>query len=573
MNFFGPFSPKYYARKHTQCSHWNINSGVFFQHLSISIDVERVPMFLFSCARTNSCDSFVKNSLAPTSHALGSYEPFSRIHSIRDEQPVVVSWAQPAREEASNGEEVPIPEHSVGMYHLFCHPDLWSPVFAASGEFTVKVVRAFFKNGVAMFQFAIICSSVRSLIEETRANAASKRCAYVKCTTRTEQQVSEFFNLISLRYVGHRFAENLPGRRGWTELFTGGYCLDAQSKAIQSLLCTLLSMTRIGFNHLVVLDDPIIEDMHVRKFLDLLAGFGDSTIIATCSCDARIERKEERPLLPSAWFDSRIETSAQAVGNSTVQDLFMSPRQVAARTWQGIQPQVKKSLCIKPHIPDGNLQRSFKPNTCIRFISPSQWHSNCCIEDAFTVDITSITMAQDVAYFGIVVLYYAHNRLEQTCVRRRYSDFVRLADQMDRKLSTILLSQLLPRKTFRRPSGAKSIERRAYALQLFLEYMLNIQFRGVLDQKVPLSAEPNVRSFLNLPQVRWNLVPHALATEPAAELQRYRQKSKSFVRSKAYNEPIEVFPSDLDTINSPLSSSDCDASNYCSLGQQGSDSE
>ena len=182
-------------------------------------------------------------------------------------------------------------------------------------------------------------------------------------------------------------------------------------------------------------------------------------------------------------------------------------------------------------------------------------------------------MAEDVAYYGIVVLYYAHNRLELTCIRRRYSDFVRLADQMDRKLSTILLSQLLPVKTFRRLKGAKSLEQRAYALQLFLEYMLNIEFRGVLEQKVPLSAEPNVRSFLNLPLVRWNLIPQSLPAGIAVESQRYRQKSKSFIRCKAYNAPIDLFPSGLDTIKSPLSSSDCDASNYYSLGKQGSDSE
>ncbi|KAG7395432.1 hypothetical protein PHYBOEH_003758 [Phytophthora boehmeriae] len=112
-----------------------------------------------------------------------------------------------------------------------------------------------------------------------------------------------------------------------------------------------------------------------------------------------------------------------------------------------------------------------------------------------------------IAKYAISVLSYTNGSLEVVTIDRRYSEFDELAATIEAKLPSLQIRDLLPPKTFFRYVSASFLERRAAYLQMFLERVLRLNFSGVLDQEIPLTAEPNVRKFLRLPRVEWIVVP------------------------------------------------------------------
>jgi len=94
-------------------------------------------------------------------------------------------------------------------------------------------------------------------------------------------------------------------------------------------------------------------------------------------------------------------------------------------------------------------------------------------------------------------------------VDRRYSEFAALTEKIESKVDTLRVRELLPPKTFFRYLSASYLEKRAASLQIFLEKLLRMQFLGILDQEIAIIAEPNVRKFLELPNVEWSVIPCA----------------------------------------------------------------
>ncbi|POM65675.1 Hypothetical protein PHPALM_18572 [Phytophthora palmivora] len=144
---------------------------------------------------------------------------------------------------------------------------------------------------------------------------------------------------------------------------------------------------------------------------------------------------------------------------------------------------------------------------CVRFIDPGFWMEETPNDGSFTVEMSSVTVMDGVAKFAISVLFYANGELQTITVNRRYSEFDELTVTLAEKIPSLHLRKLLPPKTFFRYLSASFLERRAAQLQLFLEHVLRLNFQGVLDQEIPLTAEPRVREFLKLPAVEWIVVP------------------------------------------------------------------
>ncbi|KAG6967273.1 hypothetical protein JG687_00004363 [Phytophthora cactorum] len=353
-------------------------------------------------------------------------------------------------------DELELPEMHEALCRVFCQPNLWSPAFASPGDFTIKMSSVFLDRGEICFRLAVMCCCARSICDGSRVKPSSKRQYYVSYVERTQHEIVQLTEALSLQYLGHRLANKMPTHG--TRLITTPKqrALNEYGDEVIQFLSFVMQITEIGFNGLVKLTEPVSSNVRVRDFLGLALSFGEQTIVATSSCDARIEGQDggNRPVLPSAWLDIDVNMSTDA-----------------------------------------------------SFYGKCYWLDEAPNDGSFTVEISSVTIMDGVAKFAISVLFYSNGELEVTTVDRRYSEFDELATTLEEKVPSLQIRKLLPPKTFFRYLSASFLERRAAYLQQFLARVLRLNFQGVLDQKIPLTAEPRVRDFLKLPAVEWIVVP------------------------------------------------------------------
>ncbi|KAG2764942.1 hypothetical protein PC129_g7493 [Phytophthora cactorum] len=407
-------------------------------------------------------------------------------------------------------DELELPEMHEALCRVFCQPNLWSPAFASPGDFTIKMSSVFLDRGEICFRLAVMCCCARSICDGSRVKPSSKRQYYVSYVERTQHEIVQLTEALSLQYLGHRLANKMPTHG--TRLITTPKqrALNEYGDEVIQFLSFVMQITEIGFNGLVKLTEPVSSNVRVRDFLGLALSFGEQTIVATSSCDARIEGQDggNRPVLPSAWLDIDVNMSTDASFYGKWYATRRSPRdeafsRVLGRTYDnGITcgdfgQLMRSNSCI-------NRSGAGK---CVRFVDPSYWLDEAPNDGSFTVEISSVTIMDGVAKFAISVLFYSNGELEVTTVDRRYSEFDELATTLEEKVPSLQIRKLLPPKTFFRYLSASFLERRAAYLQQFLARVLRLNFQGVLDQKIPLTAEPRVRDFLKLPAVEWIVVP------------------------------------------------------------------
>ncbi|GMF48771.1 unnamed protein product [Phytophthora fragariaefolia] len=404
-------------------------------------------------------------------------------------------------------DEIEIPEMHEGLTRVFCQPNSWSPAFASPGDFTIKMASVFQDNGEICFRIAVMCCCARSICDGSRIKPASKRQYYVSYVERTQQEIVQLTEALSLQYLGHRLADKMPTQGARIISARKQRALDEYGEEVIKFLSFVMQITEIGFNGLVILKEPVSSNVRVRDFLGLALGFGEQTIVATSSCDARIEGQDggNRPVLPSAWLDIDVNMSSDASFYGKWYNTRKSPREEALARMFG---RDNGSTCsdFAPLLRSNSIHRS-GTGKCVRFIDPCFWLDETPNDGAFTVEISSVAVVDGVAKFAISVLFYANGELKVDTVDRRYSEFDELAVTLEAKVPSLQIRKLLPPKTFFRYFSASFLERRAAYLQLFLERVLRLNFQGVLDQEIPLTAEPHVRNFLKLPAVEWIVVP------------------------------------------------------------------
>lgn len=412
-------------------------------------------------------------------------------------------------------DEMAIPDQHVGIYQFFCQPLRWSPAFAVPGDFTIKLASVFYDHGEVCFQFAVICGSVRAIRDGARVYDAAKRKSYVKHVTRSESELARFTEAMTLRFLGHRLADRLPTRGSFLSM-QNKRMLQDYGELTMTFICYLLSITDIGFSRLVALTEPVASHLLVREFFDLSLGLGESTVATSNSCDARIEHQEiARPQLPSAWLD--VDTSNSDLTRPSMG--FYSPRPGNPRSSLVLSPSDRpfefppltcrsQSDRVRRN-PQGPSLPIGKDTRCTRFVPASRWPLEQHEEGAFTVEICSISVVEGRAKYAISVLYNMNGTLEVMHVDRRFSEFDALVQTIEAKVPSLRISHLLPSKTLFRYLSASYLERRAAYLKQFLDKLLRLQFCGLLDQQIPVVAEPNVRTFLELPSVLWSVIPRS----------------------------------------------------------------
>ncbi|KAF4317102.1 hypothetical protein BBO99_00008163 [Phytophthora kernoviae] len=296
-------------------------------------------------------------------------------------------------------DEIEIPEMHEALCRAFCSPNSWSPAFASPGDFTIKMDSVYQENGEICFKIAVMCCCARSICDGSRVKPASKRQYYVSYVERTQHELVQLTEALALQYLGHRLADKIP-THGTSLLTTRRRrSLDEYGEKVIRFLSYVMQISVIGFNGLITLKDPVASNVRVRDFLGLALSIGEQTIVATSSCDARIEGQN--------------------------------------------------------------------------------------------VEISGVSVMDGIAKYAISVLSYTNGALEVVTIDRRYSEFDELVVTIEAKLPALQIRSLLPPKTFFRYVSASFLERRAAYLQMFLERVLRLNFSGVLDQEIPLTAEPN----------------------------------------------------------------------------------
>ena len=391
-------------------------------------------------------------------------------------------------------DELPIPEMYEGLCRVFCEPNLWSPAFASPGDFTIKMASIFQVHGEVCLRIAVMCCCARSIRDGSRIKPAAKRQYYISYVERTQQEIIQLTETLSLQYLGHLLADKLPTHG--TSLIRKQRALDEYGEQVIQFLSFVMQITATGLNRLVTLKEPVSSNVRIRDFLGLALNFGEQTIVATSSCDARIEGQDggNRPVLPSAWLDL---------------DLNMSSDVSYHERWNATKrPQFNGNICsdFGPLMRSSSLDRSGS-GKCVRFIDPCYWFQETLHDGSFTVEISSVSIVDGVAKYAISVLFYVDGSLQVTTVARRYSEFDELALVLEDKMPSLQIRKLLPPKTLFRYLSASYLERRAASLQLFLERILPLEFKGALHEKIPFTAEPHVRGFLKLQAVEWIVVP------------------------------------------------------------------
>ncbi|CEG37558.1 hypothetical protein F442_02522 [Plasmopara halstedii] len=403
-------------------------------------------------------------------------------------------------------DEIKLPDLYEGVCRVFCQPNTWSPAFASPGDFTIKMTSVTLDHGVLSFRIAVMCCCAKSICDGSRVKPALKRQYYVSFVERTQRDVVQLTEALSLQYLGHRLAQKMPMHGNGLIATPKERALNDYGDRVIQFLSLVMQITEIGFNRLVKIKEPVSSNMRIRDFLGLSLTIGDQTIVATSSCDARIEGQDcgNRPVLPSAWLDIDVNLSTDA----TFFDGYTrrSPRGELAFSRIGNRPFDNCDDFGQTVRSTGNSNR-LGAGKCVRFINPSHWVDYTPNDGSFTVEISSVTVVDGIARFGISVLFYSNGDLQVATVDRRFSEFDALAILLEKKVPSLKIRNLLPPKTFFRYTSARFLERRAAYLQQFLECVLCMNFSGVLDQKIPLTAEPRVREFLKLPTVEWIVVP------------------------------------------------------------------
>lgn len=401
-------------------------------------------------------------------------------------------------------DEIELTDMYEGLCRVFCQPNLWSPAFASPGDFTIKMASVFLDRSVISFRIAVMCCCARSVCDGSRVKPASKRQYYVSYVERTQLEIVQLTEVLSLQYLGHRLTHKMPMHGNRLITTPKQQALNEYGDKVIQFLSYVMQITEIGFNRLVKAKEPVSSNVRVRDFLGLSLTIGEHTIVATSSCDARIESQDDtRPVLPSAWFDNDANLSVDTTFGGYAEQ---SPRDdiTLSRTFNhtfdhwGDFGQV-----LRPT----NTHDRLGAGKCVRFIDPVYWSGEPPSASSFTVEISSVTVMDGIAKFAISVLFYTNGELEVANVDRRYSEFDDLAIVLEEKVPILQIRSLLPPKTFFRYTSASFLERRAAFLQYFLERLLRMSFQGILDQTIPLTAEPCVRDFLKLPRVEWIVVP------------------------------------------------------------------
>ncbi|CAI5737010.1 unnamed protein product [Peronospora destructor] len=387
---------------------------------------------------------------------LESSAPSSLMDNIQALDPLEVCKRKSLALHNTDLDEIQIPEMHEGLCRIFCQPNLWSPAFASPGDFTIKIASAFQVHGEVCLRIAVMCCCARSICDGSRVKPAAKRQYFISYVERTQQEIIQLTETLSLQYLGHRLTEKLLTHG--KSLIRKQRALDEYGEQVIQFLSFVMQITATGLHKLVALKEPMSSNVRVRDFLGLPLSFTEQKIVATSSCDARIEGQDgsNRPVLPSAWldFDSNMSSDVS----------FYGKRNTAKRS------QFYGNICSD----FGPLMRSFMDG---------------------------------VAKYAISVLFFVDGGLEVTTVDRRYSEFDELALALEDKVPLLQIRKLFPPKTFFRYLSASYLERRAASLQLFLERILSLNFKGALNEKIPFTAEPNVRGFLKLPAVEWIVVP------------------------------------------------------------------
>ncbi|CAI5710199.1 unnamed protein product [Peronospora effusa] len=425
---------------------------------------------------------------------LESSAPSASMENIQALDPLEVRKRKSLALHNADLDEVQIPKMHEGLCRVFCQPSLWSPAFASPGDFTIKLASVSQVHGEVCLRIAVMCCCARSICDGSRVKPASKRQYYISYVERTQQETIQLTEALSLQYLGHLLADKLPTHG--TPLIRKQRALDEYGEQVIQFLCFVMQITATGLNRLVAPKEPVSSNVRVRDFLGLALSFGEQTIVATSSCDARIEGQYDgnRPVLPSAWLNLDLNMSSDLIfygnGNATKRSQFNG------------------NICSD----FGPLTRSYSLNRpgsskCVRFIDPCYWFDETPNDGSFTVEISSVSIMDGVAKFAISVLFFVDGGLELTTVDRRYSEFDELALTLEDKVPSLQIRKLLPPKTFFRYLSASYLERRAASLQLFLERILSLNFKGALNEKIPFTAEPHVRRFLKLHAVEWIVVP------------------------------------------------------------------
>eukprot|EP00644_Phytophthora_capsici_P007542 jgi/Phyca11/7732/fgenesh1_pm.PHYCAscaffold_21_\ len=266
----------------------------------------------------------------------------------------------------------------------------------------------FLDNGEICFRMAVMCCCARSICDGSRVKPASKRQYYVSYVERTQQEIAHLTEALSLQYLGHRLSDKMP-RHGARLITTPKQrALNEYGDEVIQFLSCVMQITEIGFNRLVALKEPVSSNVRVRDFLGLALSFGEQTIVATSSCDARIENQDggNRPVLPSAWLDIDVNLSSEAS--------FYGK-------WHG----ARKSRTYDNDI--GSLMRT---NSSLNRSGVAS--NETPTEGGFTVEISSVSIMDNVAKFAISVLFFVNGELQEIAVDRRYSEFYELAVALEK---------------------------------------------------------------------------------------------------------------------------------------------
>lgn len=403
-------------------------------------------------------------------------------------------------------DEIELPSMHEGLCRVYCQPNMWSPAFASPGDFTIKMSSVFFDCGIISFRIAVMCCCARSVCDGSRVKPASKRQYYVSYVDRTQEEIGILTEALSLQYIGHRLSNKMP-THGFRLIATPKQrALNEYGDRVIQFLSFVMQITETGFNRLVKIKEPVANNVRMRDFLGLSLNIGEQTIIATSSCDARIEGQGGgiRPSLPSAWLDVDLNVSADLSNCGKWNErpvinegTFTSTPNPIFKNFDDFGELMQLS---------SNLKCTGAGGMCVRFVTPSYWLNEAPDDKSFTVEISSVTIMNGVAKFAISVLQFVNGELAVNTLDHRYSEFDKLAVKLEEKIPALQIRRLLPPKTFFRYRSANFLERRAAYLQQFLERVLCLHFPGVLDQNIPLTAEPHVRDFLKLPSVEWVVV-------------------------------------------------------------------
>ncbi|OQS02126.1 hypothetical protein THRCLA_05477 [Thraustotheca clavata] len=419
-----------------------------------------------------------------------------------------------------------LPDGQRGPCENFCLPQNWSAAFASPQDFTIKAYEA--KANVYTLAVLSLAVPKASPTEEipaekpkftipTYANhynkpprqrlydlhhssssnswsnpwAKTNKVQHVAFVQKTENEIKTFVHSMALRLPGHNLATNFKRK------LKQSTNMETRAEAIIDVLAYILCVTHVGHEFLVPLREPIVQDIRVRMFFQLAWGsaLGPSPS-GSNSCDGRLE-SQERPSLPLEWTNDVIKTSSS-------QSSFVS--------------RSKQNTIV--YVP--------KPQ-CTNYVKPQEWERRHPKPGAFTVQLTNIYVGQDgVAHYTLTVLYQDQTeKSSQITVSHRYNEFFELATHLQKKTGLSIMS-MLPPKTFFASSDVLFLEYRSIRLQQFIHNMLALSFTGMLDQTISMVAEPQVRLFLKLPIVQWNVIPVGpVLRQPVAALDRFRAFSNS----------------------------------------------